>query len=130
MDPFHISKLLEQTLSVLLQMLECDLVRNFAAKEKLGEKFIFREAFWYLFLQPLIEFALPPLCQTIDFAVGPRGLYNLFHFDESGLLQVFECCINLAIACVPVAGQGAIKGLLDVVAAHWSGPEQSQDNIT
>src|SRR6266849_7868757 len=95
------------------------------AEEEFGEKFVFSKAFWYRFLQPVCYLCIASLCQAVDLAVRTCSLHNHFDFYQPSLMQTLQRCIDLAITCIPVAGDSPVKGLFDIVAAHGTSPEQS-----
>ena len=67
--------------------------------------------------------------QAIDFAIGARCLHDHLGLNQSRVAQVFQRRVYLAIACVPVARQSAVKRLLDIVASHGSRPQQAENDV-
>src|SRR5947209_6207793 len=110
-------------------MMKSDFIRRFATEEEFSEKIIFGEAFRNILLKPAIQFELSSLCQTIDLAIRTMLLNNHLGLDQAGIIETLQRGINLAVASIPVAGQGAVKCLFDIVAAHRSRAKQTENNI-
>src|SRR5712691_6021213 len=127
--PLHMLKLFEQAETVFQQMLERYFVRGFTAEKEFGEKIIFGEAFGHILFQPAIEFSLARGSKPVYFAIGPAFLHNHLRLDQFCIAQTLERGINLAVAGVPVTGQGPIKCLFDIVATHGSRAQQAQDDM-
>src|SRR5260370_29347045 len=105
-------------------MLQSHEIGCLTAEEELGEKLVFRKAFRYRFLQPACDLCVTRFCQAVNLAVGAASLHNHFDFYQPGLVQVLEHCIDLAVTCIPIAGDSAVTGLFDIVATNGTSPEQ------
>src|SRR5260221_1212444 len=99
-------------------MLERHLVGSFTTEKEFCEKIIFGEALRHLFLQPAIQFSLARGGKAVNFAIGATFLFDYFGLNQSRTAQALQCSINLAIARVPIAGKGTIKGLLDILTTN------------
>ena len=116
--PFHVLELVKEAGAMFQEVFEGYFVRGFATEEEFCEKIVFGEAFGNVFLQPAIKFGLARGCEVIDFAVGATFLDDDFGLDEFRVAEGFQGGVDLTVSGVPVAGEGAIEGLFDVVAAH------------
>src|SRR5579859_6658620 len=126
--PFHMRQLCFERLVMFDKMTQGNFITSLPTKEELGKKLVFGKALWRGFLQPYFKLDLALRRQPIELAVRSMLLNDDFRFNQPLMLQRLERRINLAIARVPVAGNSAIKGLLNIVTGHGPGAQQTKDN--
>src|SRR5258707_1584625 len=114
---------------MLFEMAQRHGIGGLAAEEQPGEKLVLGEAVWHRLPEPVIQLVAAMRGESVDAPIWPAFLKDQLGANEAARRQRLERRVDLAAAGVPIGGERAVEGALDIVARHGVRAQQAQEDV-